>query len=210
MAATCDLAHGPALAGSQILDCGGPGMGSWEHPRRYIPLRATSRNFQIRAAVRLPALLLAIAGCRGLGDNFRDPDIQLDHAVVRGIGLTGGNLDLVVRVDNPNNFTIQGTRLQVGIDVQHSHLGDITYDSDFVVTENGTTSLTLPLRFGWGGVGSAVRAALKYGELPYEMKGQATLKMPWGLSTVVSFTHEGRAPLRQLGTTAGVVGIGPS
>jgi LEA14-like dessication related protein len=153
--------------------------------------------------------ILAGAACSGLGLNFKEPDIQLDHAVVRGIDLTGGNLDLVVKVQNPNNFTLQGTKLQVGFDVEGSHLGDVTYDSDFTVSENGTTSITLPLRFGWSGVGSAVRVALRSGDLPYTMKGQASIKLPAGLSTSVSFTHEGRAPLTRAGTIA-IPGVGPS
>jgi LEA14-like dessication related protein len=148
------------------------------------------------------------AACSGIGDLVKDPDIQLDHAVVRGIGLTGGNLDLVVKVDNPNNFSLHGTRLQVGFDVEGSHLGDITYDDDFAVSENGTTTITLPLRFGWSGVGSAVRAALGYGDLPYQMKGQASIKTPWG-NKVVPFTREGRVPLTRGGTIA-VPGIAPS
>jgi LEA14-like dessication related protein len=155
----------------------------------------------------LVALALPSAACSGIGNNFREPDIQLDHAVVRGFGLTGGNLDLVVKVDNPNNFSLQGTKLQVGVDVEGSHLGDITYDDDFAVAENGTTTLTLPLRFGWSGVGSAVRAALGYGDLPYKMKGQATLRTPWGRQ-VVSFTHEGRAPLTRSGGNVAIPGVG--
>jgi LEA14-like dessication related protein len=147
--------------------------------------------------------LLAGLGCSGLGDNFREPDVRLDHAVLRGVGLAGGNLDLVVKIQNPNNFTLQADKLQVGIDVEGSHLGDITYEDDFAVTQNGETTLTLPLRFGWFGVGSAVRAALGYGDLPYTMKGQATLKLPGGAHTVVSFTHEGRAPLRRPGADVG-------
>ena len=157
---------------------------------------------------RLLALVLLSAACSGLGNNFREPDIQLDHAVVRGVGLTGGNLDLVVKVKNPNNFTLQGTKLQLGIDVEGSHLGDVTYDNDFAVTENGETTLTLPLRFGWSGVGSAVRAALSYGDLPYKMKGQATLRLPLGAQTVVSFTHEGRAPLIRSGGNVAIPGTG--
>jgi LEA14-like dessication related protein len=157
---------------------------------------------------RLLMLLLLSAACSGLGNNFREPDIQLDHAVVRGVGLTGGNLDLVVKVENPNNFTLQGTKLQVGIDVEGSHLGDITYDNDFAVSENGETTITLPLRFGWSGVGSAVRAALGYGDLPYKMKGQATLRLPLGAETVVSFTHEGRAPLIRSGGNVAIPGTG--
>jgi LEA14-like dessication related protein len=155
-------------------------------------------------------MVLALLGtaCSGLMDNFREPDIRLDRVAVRGVGLSGGTLDLVVRVENPNNFSLQSTKLQVGVDVEDSHLGDITYDDDFTVSENGQTTLTLPLRFGWSGVGSAVRAALGYGDLPYKMKGQATLRLPAGLKHVVSFTHEGRAPLTRSGGNVAVPAIG--
>jgi LEA14-like dessication related protein len=157
------------------------------------------------------SMFLSLAGsaCTGLGGNFREPEVHLDHAVVRGIGLSGGNLDLVVRVQNPNNFTLQADKLQVGLDVEGSHLGDITYEEDFAVTENGETTLILPLRFGWSGVASAVRAALGYGDLPYKMKGQATLKLPGGARTSVSFTHEGRAPLTRPGNVT-IPGTEPS
>jgi LEA14-like dessication related protein len=150
-------------------------------------------------AFRFVGLLFGGAGCSGIGSYLKEPDIQLEQAVVRGIGLNGGNLDLVVRLDNPNNFTLQGTRLQLGLDVEGSHLGDITYDDDYAVPQNGQTRLTLPLRFEWSGVGSAVRAALGYGDLPYKMSGQATLRLPGGFSQSVSFTHEGRAPLTRAG-----------
>jgi LEA14-like dessication related protein len=147
-------------------------------------------------------LTLVTPACSGIGINFKEPAVQLDHAVVRGVGLAGGNLDLVVKVTNPNNFSISGTKLQVGIDVEGSHLGDITYDNNYAVPENGVTTVTLPLRFGWSGVGSAVRAALGYGDLPYQMKGQATLELPGGIRKVVSFTHEGRAPLTRAASIA--------
>ena len=161
-------------------------------------------------AGRWVTLVLAGLGCSGLGDNFREPEIQLDHAVVRGVGLAGGNLDLIVRVQNPNNFTLRADKLQIGFDVEGSHLGDITYDDDFAITQNGETTLTLPLRFGWSGVASAVRAALGYGDLPYTMKGQTTLKLPGGARKSFSFTHEGRAPLTRSGGSLAVPGSGPS
>jgi LEA14-like dessication related protein len=164
----------------------------------------------MRLAIRLAALAFGATACSGLGANFREPEIRLDHAVVRGVGFSGGNLDLVVRVQNPNNFTLQADKLQVGLDVEGSHLGDITYEDDFAVTENGETTLILPLRFGWSGVGRAVRAALGYGDLPYKMKGQATLKLPGGARTSVSFTHEGRAPLTRSSGSVATPGTGPS
>jgi LEA14-like dessication related protein len=155
----------------------------------------------------LTSLLLSSA-CSGMGDYFKEPDIQLDRAIVRGISLSGGNLDLVVKVENPNQFALQGTKLQVGIDVEGSHLGDVTYDNAYAVPENGQTVVTLPLRFGWSGIGSAVRAALGSGDLPYTMKGVATLSLPGGFSKAVSFSHEGRAPLTRLTGNAAVPGVG--
>ena len=163
----------------------------------------------MRRAVPLAALALGTA-CSGLGDNFQRPEVQLDQAIVRGVGFSGGNLDLVVRVQNPNNFALHADKLQVGLDVEGSHLGDITYEDDFTITQNGETTLILPLRFGWSGVGRAVRAALGYGDLPYTMKGQATLKLPGGARTSVSFTREGRAPLTRSAGSVASPGTGPS
>ena len=162
---------------------------------------------RVRPHAFLLVLALSAASCSGIGSNFRQPEIRLDHVVVRGLGISGGNLDLIVKVENPNNFTLQGTRLEVGIDVEGQHLGDIAYDDDFSVTENGSTTLTLPLRFGWTGVGSAVRAALGYGDLPYKMKGQAQIRTPWGRAEV-PFTREGRVPLTRPGGSA-IPGLTP-
>jgi LEA14-like dessication related protein len=145
------------------------------------------------------ALFFGGSACSGIGDYIQEPDVQLDHVVVRAIGLSGGTLDLVVRLDNPNNFTLQGTRLQLGIDVESSHLGDITYDDEYAVPQNGQTTLTLPLRFEWSGVGSAVRTALGTGDLPYKMNGEVTLRLPGGFTKAFSFSHEGRAPLTRAG-----------
>ena len=148
---------------------------------------------------RLAALLLVgsaavSAGCSGLPHDFLDPEIELTQVVLRGAGLTGGTMDLVVNVRNPNNFDLRGTKLQVGFDVEGSHVGDITYQDEFQVQRNGVSTVTLPVRFNWAGVGAAVRSAVGYGDIPYTMRGQATIRTPFG-NHVVAFTREGRAPL---------------
>jgi LEA14-like dessication related protein len=163
---------------------------------------------RLRARQSALALAASAAACSAIGSNFGQPDIQLDQAIVRGVSITGGNLDLVLKVENPNNFTLHGTKLEVGVDVEGQHLGDISYDDDFSVPENGTTTVILPLRFGWAGVGSAVRAALNSGDLPYKMKGQAELRTPWGLHEV-PFTREGRVPLMRSGGNIAIPGQTP-
>jgi LEA14-like dessication related protein len=142
--------------------------------------------------------MLLLAGCAGIGEAFKAPEVHLDRVVLRGLDLTGGVLDLHVGVLNPNRFDIQGTRLQVGFDVQDSHVGDIEYRSEFQVQKCDTTAVTLPLRFNWSGVSGAVRSALGQGALPYALKGQLTLRTPFG-PRVVPFTTQGRAPLTRLG-----------
>jgi LEA14-like dessication related protein len=153
---------------------------------------------ELRRGVGWAALTVLMAGCAGIGDDFKDPDIRLDQVIVRGIGLTGGTLDFVVDVHNPNKFDLRGTELRVGFDVEDSHLGDVEYDDDFSVNRGDRTRLTLPLRFVWTGVGSAARSALGYGEIPYTMKGEVSLQTPFGRRSV-PFTRQGRAPLTRSG-----------
>ena len=151
------------------------------------------------------ALATSIGACSAITEIFKEPDVQLQRVVVRGVGMSGGNLDLIVDVENPNGFTLHGTKLQVGFDVEGQHLGDIAYDDDFSVSENGRTTLTLPLTFGWAGIGSAVRAALGSGDLPYQMKGQVELRTPWGRKEV-PFTREGRVTLTRLARALAIPG----
>jgi LEA14-like dessication related protein len=140
-----------------------------------------------------------LTGCAGLPGYFKDPDVHLQRVVVRGVGLTGGTMDLMVGVYNPNAFALQGTKLQLGFDVEDSHVGDVEYNSGFQAQQGDTTVLTLPLSFTWNGLAGAARTALGYGELPYTMKGQLSVATPIGERTV-AFTRQGRAPLSRVGT----------
>jgi LEA14-like dessication related protein len=149
-------------------------------------------------AIGAALLTTGAAGCSGLGDNFREPDFNLNRVVVRGLGVSGGNLDLVMNVSNPNSFALRGTKLEAGFDVEGSHVGTVTYTDEYNVPDRDSSTITLPLRFDWGGVGSAFRSALQYGDIPYTLKGQATLSTPFG-RRVVPFTKRGRAPLTRSG-----------
>jgi LEA14-like dessication related protein len=147
---------------------------------------------------------VGVAGCAGLPIGLKDPDVHLDRVVVRGVGLTGGTMDLIVGVYNPNEFDLAGTKLQVGFDVEQSHVGDVTYDSKFQMQKGDTTTLTLPVQFTWNGLASAARTALNSGELPYTLKGQLSIETPVGEQSI-PFTREGRAPLSRI---AGAVAPG--
>jgi LEA14-like dessication related protein len=143
-------------------------------------------------------VVAGLVGCAGLGNTLKDPDVRLERVIVRDVGIRGGTLDLLVGLDNPNPFDLRGTEVELGFDVEGSHVGDVRVGEDFSVERGGQTTLTLPLRFEWAGVGSALRSVLSHGEIPYQMKGQIRLQTPWGAHSV-PFTREGRAPLTRLG-----------
>jgi LEA14-like dessication related protein len=142
--------------------------------------------------------LALVTGCAGLPGVFQNPDVNLQRVVLRGVGLTGGTMDLVVGVYNPNAFSVEGTRLQLGLDVEQSHVGDVEYASAFQAQQGDTTVVTVPLVFSWNGVAGAVRTALGGGDLPYKLNGQLTVSTPIGRQQI-PFSHEGRAPLSRIG-----------
>ena len=152
--------------------------------------------------------VVLLAGCAGLQAVFKDPDLTLQRAVVRGVGLTGGTMDLVVDVYNPNNFDLRGTGLKLGLDVEGSHVGDVEYGSDYTLQKGDTTAVTLPVQFTWNGLAGAVRSALGYGELPYKLTGQLTVQTPFG-DRRIPFTREGRAPLSRVGRFVVPASAGP-
>jgi len=148
-------------------------------------------------------VVLLLTACSGLPGNFKDPDIKLDRVVFRGASGTGGVVSLSLEIENANRFDLRGSKLQLGLDVQGWHLGDVEYEDAFSLQRGETTSLTLPMRFDWSGLGSAVRTALDSGDLPYQMKGLVTLDTPFG-KRKVAFTRAGRAPLVRSGGTTSV------
>jgi LEA14-like dessication related protein len=157
----------------------------------------------LRRAAGVAMLVAALGGCAGLGNALKEPDVRLDRVHLRNVGVRGGSLDLMLDVDNPNGFDLRGTAVELGLDVDGAHVGDVRYADEFIVDRNSRTTLTLPLRFEWAGVGSALRNAMSQGAIPYEMKGEISLQTPWGAHSV-PFTRTGRAPL------TGVSGVLPA
>ena len=153
---------------------------------------------RLRGAAGPLLLAVALAGCAAVGTALRNPEVELDRVMVRDVGVRGGSLDLLVGFENPNPFDLRGTEVVLGFDVEGSHVGDVRHTDTFSLDRGGRTTLTLPLRFEWAGVGSALRLALSSGEIPYEMKGEVTIQTPWGAQSV-PFTREGRVPLSRVG-----------
>jgi LEA14-like dessication related protein len=150
------------------------------------------------AAGALVAVVL-VAGCATLKNalTFEKPDVLLQQINVTGIGLTGGTLDLVFDVYNPNQYRLRSTRLEVELQLAQTDFGEALIDKPLDLSPQNHSQVVMPVRFTWAGVGAAARSLLQSQSLPYGLTGAVILDTPIG-ERRVQFKNSGTVPLRKL------------
>jgi LEA14-like dessication related protein len=131
------------------------------------------------------ALLATVAvGCASVGRAiFREPVVTYKDAVITGLGITGGSLEVVLGIYNPNSFRLDGTALTYRIAVDSVPFGNGTLNSQFTVQEGDSTTVRLPLSFSYAGVGQAGRQLIQTGSVNYTVSGDITVGTPIGSFT---------------------------
>ncbi|HEY3279509.1 MAG TPA: LEA type 2 family protein [Gemmatimonadales bacterium] len=145
------------------------------------------------------ASCLVASGCATLRAvlKFEEPQIQLKQINVTGMSLTGGTLDLVFDVYNPNDYRIRSTRLEVGLDLEGTHFGDALIDKPLDLSPVNHSQVVMPVRFQWSGVGAAARGLLTRQGLRYGITGAVLLDTPLG-DKRVALRGSGDVPLKTL------------
>lgn len=127
------------------------------------------------------ALAVAASGCAALGRaTFKEPDVQLRQFTITGLGLTGGSIDVVLSVYNPNGYKLDALRMTYQVDVDSIKLGDGALDGRFVVAEKDSSLVRLPIRFTYAGLGAAGRSLIQSGTVNYRVRGDFTVGTPLG------------------------------
>ncbi len=143
---------------------------------------------------------VALAGCASLGvGGFREPIVHFNDAKIRGVGLSGGSVDVVLSVYNPNRFDLNATRLTYRLMVEDKELGTGALNNAFRVGDNDSTYVTIPVDFTFAGLGTAGRQLLSTGSINYRVLGDFTVDTPLG-----SFTrpYDQRGRFSSLGGTS--------
>lgn len=124
----------------------------------------------------------AVAGaCASLGRAvFEEPVVSFKEVKINGLGLSGGDLDVVLSVYNPNGFDLKATRLTYQLLVDSTALGTGAIDQLFTVQENDSTTVRLPISFQYAGLGAAGRQLLSSGAVNYRVRGDVTVDTPLG------------------------------
>lgn len=137
------------------------------------------------ALVAVVASIGAVAACASLGlGGFKDPVVTLKNVKVNGVGLTGGSVDIVMNVYNPNHFRLDATRMTYKLFVDTIPFGTGATDSHFAVQSGDSTEVRLPLSFSWNGIGTAGRELMNTGTVPYRVTGDITVGSSVGTFTL--------------------------
>lgn len=124
---------------------------------------------------------------------FQQPIVNLKDVRVRGLGLTGGSLDVLLSVYNPNHYRLDATRLTYRVMLAGDSIlvANGALDSRFTVQDNDSTTVTIPVSFTYSGIGAAGRSILNTGAVNYHVTGDVTVGSPVGNMTV-PFSSQGR------------------
>ncbi len=127
------------------------------------------------------ALTTGGAACASLGRaTFKEPVVTLREFNVTGLGLTGGSVDVVLSVYNPNGYKLDALSMTYQVDVDTIKLGSGALDGRFVVPENDSSLVRLPVRFTYAGLGAAGRSLVTAGTVNYRVRGDFTVSTPLG------------------------------
>jgi LEA14-like dessication related protein len=142
---------------------------------------------------------LASAGCALLGRAaFEQPVVRLQDVRVRGLGLTGGSLEVLLSVYNPNHYRLDATKLTYQVNLAGDSVtvanGELT--EPFTVSDKDSTIVKIPVSFSYAGIGAAGRSILNTGAVNYHVLGEVsvgstvgTFKVPY--SSTGRFTTTG-------------------
>jgi LEA14-like dessication related protein len=153
----------------------------------------------IKTARTVMLLTVTVSACATLRNvlTFEKPQIELQEINVTGLGLTGGTLDLVFDVYNPNDYRLRSTRLEVALELAGTDFGEALIDKPLDLSPENHSRVLMPVRFTWSGVGAAARSLLESQELPYGLTGAVLLDTPIG-ERRVELKSTGNVPLRKL------------
>jgi LEA14-like dessication related protein len=122
-----------------------------------------------------------VTGCASLGRKaFAEPKVTLQEMRLNGLGLTGGSLDVLLNVENPNGFRLDATRMTYRLMIDTIPFGEGTVDQRLTVDEKSQTTVRIPVNFTYSGIGAAGRAILNTGTVNYRLLGDLTVATPLG------------------------------
>jgi LEA14-like dessication related protein len=143
-------------------------------------MRSASRTRRALLGVTLTCVTLVTGACAAFGKSFKEPVVTVKDVVITGLGVTGGSLDVVLYVYNPNSYKLDAVGMTYRVDVDSTQVGEGALEDRFVVQKGDSTTVRMPVRFTYAGLGAAGRSLITSGQVNYRVRGDLTVSTPIG------------------------------
>ncbi len=136
------------------------------------------------SAVVAASLLIGLGACATMSrQSFQNPTVELRDVVVKGIGLKGGSLDVILDVYNPNDYRIDASRMTYTVFAESLQVATGEVTKLTTLDNRKMSTITLPVTFTMRELTQAANVLLQKGSIEYTVQGDFTLATPFGSVT---------------------------
>lgn len=111
---------------------------------------------------------------------FDEPSVAIRDVKLAGAGLTGGSMDIVLSVYNPNDYDVQAPRLSYKLYVGDTQLSDGYYDANISLRARDSATVRIPATFSYLTAKRAGMSVASSGTVDYRMLGRISVGTPYG------------------------------
>jgi hypothetical protein len=132
---------------------------------------------------------------------FQQPEVRLDTVRLGSLGVSGGTLNAVLVVTNPNTYELRSSALSFTLDLRAPgsagdswiRIAEGDVDRDVSLLAGDSAAIEVPVAFNWAGLGSGLRSVLERGSVDYRLDGDLDVTRP--LTRSVPFHRSGQVDL---------------
>lgn len=132
----------------------------------------TNRTAVAVFVLLVAALGLTLAGC----SSIERPKLTVEDVTFSGLTDQGVELEVGVRVTNPNDFAAEAAGLLYTLEINGIEVLDGRQDDPVSVPAGGSSEVTIPVTLRWGGSAEALKDVLKGGEQRWKLSGRVTVR----------------------------------
>ncbi len=126
----------------------------------------------------------ALTACASLARSvFATPTVELKDIRMKAIGIQGGAMDIILEVNNPNDYRLDATRLTYNlfVDTLKVAFGEIKQTA--TLEPHRKTEVVVPVSFSIQELIRATQVMSKTGGVDYHVNGEVTAATPAGSFT---------------------------
>jgi LEA14-like dessication related protein len=127
------------------------------------------------------ASIIVASSCASFArGNFATPIVELRDVRLKGIGIQGGTLDVILEVTNLNEYRIDASRITYRLYVDTTQIATGEVNKLVTLEAKKKVEVILPVAFGNKELMAAGQALSKTGSVDYRIAGEVTVASPFG------------------------------